>query len=276
MTNPDSDSIHIKDCSGAYIYLFDVSSDVEVTGCRDCEVYVMRVVDGPVLLEDCVGCKLVVASQQFQAKRCHDCWFGIYSVTGPTLSESSGIEISPWSGCGDRPLPGVDALGLSRSHPDRDPRLDPSANQFLNVYDASESCGDPSDPSQARSRNFVVRFDPVSVKVLGVRKRGDSSSEESLMAWSNVAEYKVEVEGSGTKTRFAPASKSAGGAEASNCSIKAIKMCEDATWQKTLDLIDMSNNSSKHLTRFKSVLLSMTTRPAELDRESDAVTDSTS
>ena len=53
-------------------------------------------------------------------------------------------------------------------------------------------------------------------------------------------------------------------------------MCEDATWQKTLDLIDMSNNSSKHLTRFKSVLLSMTTRPAELDRESDAVTDSTS
>ena len=202
----NSDSIHIKDCSGASIYLLDASSDVEVTGCRDCEVYVTRVVDGPVLLEDCVGCKLVVAAQQFQAKRCHDCRFGIYSVTGPTLSESSGIEISPWSGCND------DGGKMK-------------TNQFMNVYDAS-------DPSPLdKPRNFVVRFDPV------VSSRVDHCEAEDN-----------EVEnGFATNTTQ------------EDCSIKAIKMCEVAKWQKTLDLIDLNNNNSKHLTRFKSVLLSMTT-----------------
>ena len=60
-----------------------------------------------------------------------------------------------------------------------------------------------------------------------------------------------------------------GGFDIESGSIKAIKMCEDATWQKTLDLIDMSNNNNKHLARFKSVLLSMATQP-ELDGGSDA------
>ena len=208
-------------------------------------------VDGPVLVTDCVGCKVVVASQQFQAKRCHDCWFGIHSVTGPTLSESTGIKISPWSG---------DGLEV---------RLDPSSNQFLNVYDASESRRDPNEPIQDHPRNFVVCFEPVQVRVLDVRKRGDSSTEETLMVFSETTEYKTESESecragdvggegvAGGDAGPCPSSRPEERADASG-SIKAIKMCEDTTWQKTLDLIDI-DNGSQHLARFKSVLLSMTT-----------------
>ncbi len=232
-----------------------MSSDVEVTGCRNCEVYVMRVVDGPVLLTDCSDCKLVVASQQFQAKRCRDCSFGIYSVTGPTLSESSGIEISPWSG--------IEATREGGSVP-----LDSSANQFLNVYDASEPRSEPGKPAQDNLRNFVVRFDPVLVKVLGVRRRGDSCLEESLMVSSKADDSNEPNESNESKAGVANGGAT-GGFDIESGSIKAIKMCEDATWQKTLDLIDMSNNNNKHLARFKSVLLSMATQP-ELDGGSDA------
>ena len=47
--------------------------------------------------------------------------------------------------------------------------------------------------------------------------------------------------------------------------IKAIKAAEQ--WKQTIDLIDMTNNNNKHLTLFKSVLLSMT---AESETTADA------
>ncbi len=139
------------------------------------------------------------------------------------------------------------------------------ANQFLNVYDASEPRSEPGKPAQDNLRNFVVRFDPVLVKVLGVRRRGDSCLEESLMVSSKADESNESNE---SKAGVANGGAT-GGFDIESGSIKAIKMCEDATWQKTLDLIDMSNNNNKHLARFKSVLLSMATQP-ELDGGSDA------
>jgi hypothetical protein len=209
-----SDSVLIKNCTGAHVYLLDHSSDVEVVGCRNCEIYVTRPVDGPALFEGCVDCRVVLASQQFQARQCQDCSFGIYCVTGPALSNCSRIKISPWSG-------------------DKVTNLDPTKNQFLNVYDASQADGE--------ERNFAICFDPVQVMILDVRKRGDSqSSEELRLAFDSGS-------GEGRENR------EDGG------SIKAIKAnegSEDSTWHKTLELIDMSNN--KRLSRFKSVLLSMT------------------
>ena len=67
---------------------------------------------------------------------------------------------------------------------------------------------------------------------------------------------------------------------ATDVSIKAIKMCENSTWQKTLELIDIHKSSNKHLTRFKSVLLSMTNgakiQPTlDTDLCEDTVTDGT-
>jgi hypothetical protein len=193
----------IKNCNNAHVYVFDHSSDVEIVGCHGCEVYVTRPVDGPALLEDCSGCKVVVASQQFQAKRCQDCWFGIYTATGPLVSECEGLKISPW--------PGEGFLNL-----------DPTKNQFLNVYDASVQGDGPP--------NFVVRFDPVKLSILDVRKQNESRCDCSDEV-PNVADAFE--------------------------SIKAIKCTGPDVWQKTLALIDVEGSQAKNLGRFKSILLSM-------------------
>ena len=257
-----SDSLLIKDCIDTRIYILDHSSDVEVVGCRNVEIYIMRVVDGPALLEDCAGCKVVVASQQFQAKRCKDCWFGIYCATGPTLSESIGIKISPWGG----------ELGKSLG---KVGKLDPSGNQWLNVYDASEPVrGEVEKNGDGPRRNFELGFDPVHVRMLNGRNRedgdGDGDGDDadgSLMVFSSPPNFESkqtrQSEGVG-----APGDVSgdvSGDVPGPDDTIKAIKAAEQ--WKQTIDLIDMTNNNNKHLTRFKSVLLSMT---AESETTADA------
>lgn len=226
----------------------------------------MCVVDGPALFADCVGCKVVVASQQFQAKRCEDCWFGIYSVTGPTLSESRGIKISPWSGAGSEPTVSSGAPDAPDVTMSLDAAvLDPSGNQWLNVYDASE----PVSAEESR-RNFELGFDPIQVRILEVRNRGDSSTEENLMVFSSpqetdkVINHPIMDVATGDGIPHVPDNDDPDG------SIKAIKIQNPVTldtaeqWQKTIDLIDMNNNNNRHLARFKSVLLSM----AEIDCDS--------
>jgi len=255
-----SDSLLIKNCMDTRIYILDHSSDVEVIGCRNVEIYIMRVVDGPALLEDCAGCKVVVASQQFQAKRCEDCWFGIYCATGPTLSESTGIKISPGGG----------ELGNSLG---KVGKLDPSGNQWLNVYDASEPViGEVEKNGDGPRRNFELGFDPVHVRMLNGRNRedGDDDGDDadgSLMVFSSPpnVESKQRRQSEGMGAPCDVSGDVSGDVPGPDDSIKAIKAAEQ--WKQTIDLIDMTNNNNKHLTRFKSVLLSMT---AESETTADA------
>ena len=189
-------------------------------GCVNCTIFIGPV-DGPAIFKDCSNCQVAVASQQFQAKGCHDCSFGMYSATGPTLSQCTRICISPWCG--------------SYSHLDahfQSANLDPNKNQFSNVYDASQDDG--------AVPNFTVLLEAGAPWI--VSDKGEYTTESSSVH---------KMEGYDTNDDSCP----------SEGWIKAVKPTQECfsrkkpEWQKTLDLIDLEKNSN--LSRFKSVLLSI-------------------
>lgn len=226
-----SEGVTIQDCSNSHVYLLDHSSEVEVIGCVNCTIFIGPV-DGPAIFEDCSSCKVAVASQQFQAKGCHDCDYSLYSATGPTLSQCTGICISPWCGSYSQ----LDNHFISAN-------LDPKKNQFSNVYDASQDDG--SLP------NFSVLVEPAEPWVLteeSYRTRKDTCPHigQKLEGCEGASECE---DGSDMCT--------------SEGWIKAVKSQKShlvsnfgkEEWQKTLELIDLDKNSN--LSRFKSVLLSI-------------------
>lgn len=255
------------------MYLLDHSSEVEVIRCVNCTIFIGPV-DGPAIFEDCSNCKVAVASQQFQAKGCHDCSFGLYSATGPTLSHCDGICISPWCG--------------SYTHLDahfQSANLDPKKNQFSNVYDASQVEGDGVVP------NFTVSMEPGEPWVIcdvhadpDEEEKGDSVSHTDTILMDEPHNCKDNSkEGSSAAYGAVPHISKGEGLEeladreslgldhacTSDGWIKAVKNHPSETkfqmmhetcfgeeeWRKTLDLIDLDKNSN--LSRFKSVLLSM-------------------
>lgn len=226
----------IQNCTDCQVYLLDHSSEVEVIDCVNCTIFIGPV-DGPAIFEGCSNCQVAVASQQFQAKGCHDCSFGLYSATGPTLSQCKGICISPWCG--------------SYSHLDahfQSANLDPKKNQFSNVYDASQVDG--------ALPNFTVVMEPGEPWV--VSEECDSTKEGSYPP----LEHKMEMGGDIVdREKDNAACTSDGWIKAVKTSVSSEGTHEMPTsfgkeeWQKTLDLIDLDKNSN--LSRFKSVLLSI-------------------
>ncbi|KAI8103308.1 hypothetical protein M9435_004647 [Picochlorum sp. BPE23] len=134
----DGEGVTLKNLTDCTVYLLDYASEVEVFHCVNCQIFIGPV-DGPALFQDCSNCHVAVASQQFQAKECSNCSFGLYCATGPTLSQCTGIRISSWSGS----YHGLDRH-FACAH------LDPSKNQFDKVYDAS----------QVEGENYVVSMEP--------------------------------------------------------------------------------------------------------------------
>jgi protein XRP2 len=104
---------------------------VEVSNCANCQIFIGPV-DGPAIFTGCTNVQVSVASQQFQAKGCADSQFALYCATGPSISSSRGIKISCWTGA----YPGLTAHFAAAS-------LDPAANHWQNVYDASAPLDGP-------------------------------------------------------------------------------------------------------------------------------------
>lgn len=130
------ESFSLRDLTDCSVYLLDYTSEVEVTNCNNCQIFIGPV-DGPAIFDSCNNCKVAVACQQFQAKGCNGCDFGIYCATGPTLSGCSSIKISYWTGA----YPGLNQhFALAN--------LDPTKNQWNRVYDASATNDGPP--------NFVI------------------------------------------------------------------------------------------------------------------------
>ncbi|GAB4819794.1 hypothetical protein N2152v2_006840 [Parachlorella kessleri] len=113
------------------VYILDYSSEVEVTNCSNCQIFIGPV-DGPAIFDSCTNCQVAVACQQFQAKTCERIEFGLYCATQPSLSGCAGITISCWAGA----YPGLSAHFLAAN-------LDPKANHWNKVYDASAEEGAP-------------------------------------------------------------------------------------------------------------------------------------
>lgn len=113
----------LQDCS---VFVLDYSSEVEVSDCVNCQIFIGPV-DGPAIFSGCSNCQVAVACQQFQAKACERIEFGLYCATQPSLSGCRDIRIGVWRGA----YPGLAAhFGAAN--------LDPSANHWSKVYDASE------------------------------------------------------------------------------------------------------------------------------------------
>lgn len=83
------------------MYLLDFTSEVEVTDCKNCKIFIGKQVkqisrsetslckpsltalyagpvDGPAIFNNCNSSQVTVACQQFQAKNCQDIEFGEY------------------------------------------------------------------------------------------------------------------------------------------------------------------------------------------------------
>ena len=99
--------------------------------------------DGPAIFDGCANCQVAVACQQFQAKGCDRCQFGLYCATGPTLSGCTAIKVSCWSGA----YPGLTAHFAAA-------QLDPTKNQWNKVYDGSAGAEADAAP------NFELSMEP--------------------------------------------------------------------------------------------------------------------
>ena len=119
------ESFSIRNLSNCNVFLLDYTSEVEVTNCNNCRIFIGPV-DGPAIFNGNSDCDVAVACQQFQAKGTHNTRFSLYCATAPSLSNCSGIALSCWNGS----YPGLDRHFHSAN-------LDPTKNQWFNVYDAS-------------------------------------------------------------------------------------------------------------------------------------------
>ncbi len=96
--------------------------------------------DGPAIFDACQNCNVAVACQQFQAKGCTDCAFGLYCATVPSISGCSSIKVSRWSGA----YAGLNSHFAAAN-------LDPTKNQWNKIYDGSAVNDQPP--------NFVLNED---------------------------------------------------------------------------------------------------------------------
>lgn len=145
------ESFSLRDLADCSVYLLDYTSEVDVTNCVNCQIFIGPV-DGPAIFDSCQNCNVAVACQQFQAKGCADCVFGLYCATVPTISGSSSIKVSCWSGA----YAGLNSQFASAN-------LDPTKNQWNKIYDASAVNDQPP--------NFVLIEDaaePWEVTVEGI------------------------------------------------------------------------------------------------------------
>jgi len=141
--------------------LLDYTSEVEVSDCENCQIFIGPV-DGPALFQGCRNCHVSSASQQFQAKECTHCVFGLYCATGPTLTLCQQITIGCWSGA---------YAGLSTHFSKAN--LDPSKNDFGKVYDASQAEG--------QDMNYELLMEPQPAWVVGVEGLSAELAENPVL-----------------------------------------------------------------------------------------------
>ncbi|KAK9807838.1 hypothetical protein WJX72_010736 [[Myrmecia] bisecta] len=119
---------NLEDCS---VYILDYTSEVEVTNCNNCQIFIGPV-DGPAIFDACSKCQVAVACQQFQAKNCTDIEFGLYCATQPSITSSSDIRFGCWMGA----YPSLTQhFGAAN--------LDPKTNMWDKAYDVSGEEGHP-------------------------------------------------------------------------------------------------------------------------------------
>ena len=125
----NSESLALKNLKDCSVYILDHSSEVEATGCTNCELFIGPV-DGPALFADCAGCTVAVAAQQFQARRCADTTFSLFCGTAPSVSGCADLTFTCWSGA----YPGLGAHFRAAG-------LDPAANAWDKVHDSGGEGG---------------------------------------------------------------------------------------------------------------------------------------
>lgn len=136
MLLPCRESFALRDLADCSVFLLDFTSEVECTNCTNCQIFIGPV-DGPAIFDAIHNCQVAVACQQFQAKGCTDCQFGLYCATGPTISGSKNMHFSCWAGA----YPGLASQFASAN-------LDPKKNQWNKVYDATAPAeGEDSPPN---------------------------------------------------------------------------------------------------------------------------------
>lgn len=125
----NGESFALKNLTDCTVYLLDYTSEVEVTDCRDCKIFIGPV-DGPAIFNNCQGSQVTVACQQFQAKNCQNIEFGLYCCTQPSITGCSAIRFGCWMGA----YPMLTAHFAAAN-------LDPQANNWDKVYDISAEDG---------------------------------------------------------------------------------------------------------------------------------------
>jgi protein XRP2 len=119
----DGGSVTLRNLTECSVYILDHSTYLSVSQCTDCQIFVGPV-GGIALFTDVVGGKACVAAQEFQAKRCTNVEFGLYSAQKPQISGSNGLSFKTWTGAYPK-------LGQHF----RAANLDPASNQWNQVED---------------------------------------------------------------------------------------------------------------------------------------------
>jgi len=253
----------LNNLRGCAVYLLDYTSEVEITDCVECKIFIGPV-DGPALFTNSHACEVAVACQQFQAKHCTDCEFSVYSATGPTLSNCTDICFYNWFGS----YKGIENHFVAA-------HLDPSKNQFDKVYDASQATVDVEGkvggiPTGNYSISMMEPARSWHVDLNGVLEeysRQNGGEEDGNMHENPVFERKEQSQAKESSVHRESAVKTAAMLELDESTVSKSKdggkgidgtehwFSRTVDWGKVVSMVDLNRSMCSDVSRFKSVLL---------------------
>eukprot|EP00884_Botryococcus_braunii_P012703 jgi/Botrbrau1/21433/Bobra.0216s0046.3 len=113
------------DCFSYRVFILDHSSDINVTNCKKCQIFIGPV-DGLACFEGLNHCQIAVACNSFRAKACNSVDFEVLTASGPSIEESTDLRFCAWRATYPELQSQLDKIGL-----------DVKKNAFDKVYDSS-------------------------------------------------------------------------------------------------------------------------------------------
>ena len=240
------ESFSLRDLSDCSVFLLDYASEVDVTNCVNCQIFIGPV-DGPAILDSCHNCNVAVACQQFQAKGCSECAFNLFTTIGPTLSGCSNIKVSCWTGA---------YAGLNAHFATLDPADFPTENGS-----GCPTAADAAAGYEFEAPTTEVARDKLHQRLVAQAKEEADKRTAAQAAAARYLEEFYEKRNSSRDKRIA-----AGRDQLAKRGSSEIGPEGDSLWEKAISMIDFNaaRPGGTDLSRFKSVLFACKERARTL------------
>ena len=116
----------IIDCNSCCILLLDNCDQVQIDNVVDSKIFIAAS-SGSVFIRNCLNCTFTIACKQLRTRESRDCRLNLFSVAGPIIETSSGMQFGPFALAYPGHEKALDSAGL-----------DISINKWSQVYDFND------------------------------------------------------------------------------------------------------------------------------------------